>query len=739
MTPRLATLLVALAASGCSDPNGFDDCTTVLSPSSDPDQNHDALQTALGDGTPGARICLSPGNWPLKDELTLTTPDVELRGSLRGGTVLDFAGQKSGANGLNVSADGFKLWWITVKNTAGDAVRISKAKGVTMREVTVTWDAGRSTSNGGYGLYPTEASQVVIDHCTVSFASDAGIYVGQSNQIVVRNSEVHGNVAGIEIENSFDADVYDNFAHDNTAGILVLNLPHLPQKNCVRVNVHDNLVTGNNGMSFAAPGAIVGQLPRGTGLMVLASDESEVHDNRIEGNDSIGIGLLSYLITSDPFSDDTGYDPYPEGNYIHDNSLSGNGTDPHDIAATLLAVVTPGGAAAEQILWDGATKTDSARNCFGVNGATFRDLDYTGNYQHSSTDPAPYTCVGTPLPRQPDEYPLEPAPKRTFVPKPKLSDYGYFVGAPSAQKPAPGVVPYDVNASLFADGAGKQRFLVLPQGKKIQFDAAGRWQFPDGTVFLKTFYYDSDARNPGAGRRLLETRLEAFNDGVWTLNTYLWDDAQTDATRLVPGRTLHVSYTDANGQPVALDYRVPSTDQCLTCHAQNRAAVPLGPRTRQLNRNFDYGSGAENQLTHLAGLGAFDVALPAPATLEKLSDPFGTDPLDARARSYLDANCAHCHSAGGAASSTSLRLNFENMVAIDLGICRPPNAAGPGSGQLLYDVVPGKPDESIVIFRMKSTAPEIKMPQLPTTTSDANGVSLISQWIASLSNPACAP
>ena len=404
-------------------------------------------------------------------------------------------------------------------------------------------------------------------------------------------------------------------------------------------------------------------------------------------------------------------------------------------AATLLAVVTPGGDQAEQILWDGAVKPDSARNCFAANGdASFRDLDFQNGYQHSTTDPAPFACVGVSLPRLPNDFPQATPPARTFQPLDQLSAYHYFAGAPALQLPAAGVVPFDVNAALFADGAAKLRFLVLPPGGKIAFDATGRWQFPDGTVLIKTFYFDLDARTPSAGRRLLETRLEVFRDGEWTLYTYLWDDAQTEATRLVPGRTLAVTHLDASGQTISLDYRVPSSDQCKTCHAQSRVSVPLGPRTRQLNRAFDYGSplGPENQLEHLAALGAFDRPLPPVATLDRLSDPAGTDPLETRARSYLEANCAHCHAAGGAASSTALRLNLETTLAIDLGICRSPNAAGPGAGQLLYDIVPGKPDESIVLFRMRSTEPEIKMPQLPSTTADTAGAALIAAWVATL-------
>jgi parallel beta-helix repeat protein len=720
--------IVIGGVAGCRQ-DGFDGCTQFVEPIADPDADHAAIQRVLGDARPGDVVCFRPGTYPLHDELTLTHSNVELRGALGGDSVLDFSNQERGANGLSVMADGFLMSWLTVKNTAGDALRIEKSTGVTVRNVTITWDSADPGTHGGYGLYPTESTQVLLDHCRVSGASDAGIYVGQSSQIVLRDNEAFGNVAGIEVENSVDAEVYGNFAHDNTAGLLVLNLPSLPAKGCHRVNAHDNRVVDNNGASFAAPGSIVSQLPSGTGILVLASDDNEIHENEIRGNDSIGLGVLSFLVVGDPRQQDPAYDPWPEGNFLHHNHLEGNGLDPMGMAATLVSLVTPGGDAAEQIVWDGAvdpSKTDgSARNCFDANDASYRFLDWDHHFAGSNTDIAPVTCVGQTLPPLPAAFtPPPPPPASTFQPLEHLSEYGFFVGAPAAQQPAPGVLPYDVIAPLYADRMEKQRFIALPAGGKITFDPSGRWQFPDGTTLIKTFSAET-----AAGEQRLETRLLLLRDGEWWTQTYVYDDTQSDAVRWVPGRTVPVDLKDGTH----VDYRVPSSDQCKTCHEQNRVAVPLGPRTRQLNRTFDYATGSENQLSHWAGLGMFSAPLPPLDGLEQLADPTSTSAsLDVRARSYLEANCAHCHSATGFASSTSLRLGIETPVGIDLGICRNPNAAGPGSGQLDYDVVPGHPESSILVYRMRSTAPETKMPPIPSTTSDDVGASLLESWVSSL-------
>jgi uncharacterized repeat protein (TIGR03806 family) len=304
----------------------------------------------------------------------------------------------------------------------------------------------------------------------------------------------------------------------------------------------------------------------------------------------------------------------------------------------------------------------------------------------------------------------------TQIPYQHLSKYGFFEGALADQKPAANVVPYDVNATLYQDDAKKARFLALPAGTKIGFDATGRWTWPDGATIIKTFYYD----NP---RRLLETRLLIYKGGIWTTHTYLWDDAQQEATRYLPGATITVG---------TRDYRVPSSQQCGFCHGESRLVVPLGPRTRQLNRTYDYGSGPENQLAHLSSLGMFDRVIPDPATLDKLADPTGSAAIEQRARSYLDANCGHCHNAEGQAKNTGLHLNWETTAATELGVCKPPVAAGSAAGNLFFDIVPGKPDQSILIFRMQATDAQIKMPQGPSISPDVTGAALVAQWIAGM-------
>ena len=328
-------------------------------------------------------------------------------------------------------------------------------------------------------------------------------------------------------------------------------------------------------------------------------------------------------------------------------------------------------------------------------------------------------------------------PTAPTIPYDALSQYGFFKGNMADQAPAGGIVPYDVISVLYADGAGKFRFLVVPQGKQIHFDPLNRWTFPDGTFIIKTFYYELDQRNPGSKRRLLETRLLIDQGGTWDAQTYVWNQAQTEAYRYVAGESIHLDYTDQNGAAGSVDYQVPDSSQCKNCHGQDKLITPLGPRTRQMNRAHDYGNGPENQIAHIASLGLFDADPGDPAKLTALADPRGNAPASDHARAYLDANCAHCHNTHGYASSTNLQLNIETMNAIDLGVCRHPVAAGMASGGFLYDVNPGMPDQSIMVYRMKSNDPQIKMPQLPLTTVDQTGVDLVSQWIAGLSDPPC--
>jgi uncharacterized repeat protein (TIGR03806 family) len=317
-----------------------------------------------------------------------------------------------------------------------------------------------------------------------------------------------------------------------------------------------------------------------------------------------------------------------------------------------------------------------------------------------------------------------------------------------AQTPAPGVVPYDVNAVLFADDSYKLRFMKVPGGQAATYDEDGPWDFPVGTQLVKTFYFPTDERELDGPRRLLETRiLERTNDDTndtdedWTVHTYVWNEEQTEALRVKAGKRLHVSWTDELGTARELEYRVPNDNECATCHAKDHAIEPLGPQTRQLHRDYEYGtaemSDVANQIDRLVELGALSGDVPDAAERFALSDPYGDEDLDTRARSYLDANCAHCHRPGGEAGSTGLDLRITNMDPYSLGVCKGPVAAGPGSGQRAHDVVPGDPDKSILVFRMESTDPSIKMPELPTITSDEDGVRLIREWVAAMPGDGC--
>ncbi len=375
-------------------------CDVVVSPSAD---DYAAVQGAFIDSVAGSVICLTGGTYTFQSELSSSTSGVTIRGIE--GPILDFSGQISGANGIAITGDDTTIEDLTVLNSAGDGVRATEVNNITYRGISVIWDAGPDSENGAYGVYPVSCTGVVIEDCLVSGASDAGIYVGQSTDILVKDSEVYGNVAGIEIENSTDAEVVGNYAHDNTGGILVFNLPGLEVQDGKRAKVHNNRVISNNQSNFAPEGNIVSLVPAGTGIMVLASDSNEFHDNEITGNQSIGIVFIAYTeaLGLDPSSDPS-FDPYPEGNYTHDNTFSGNGTDPKDIALVLQLTLQLG-EPFPSMIWDGCVRPteeaiagDGQINCFAENGETlYANLDLCGELVVSS-DVAPVTCEYTTLP-----------------------------------------------------------------------------------------------------------------------------------------------------------------------------------------------------------------------------------------------------------------------------------------------------------------------------------------------------
>lgn len=327
------------------------------------------------------------------------------------------------------------------------------------------------------------------------------------------------------------------------------------------------------------------------------------------------------------------------------------------------------------------------------------------------------------------------------LPLAKLSDYDFFAGPMVDLTPKEGVVPYTVAAPLWSDQAGKDRFIVLPEGGKIEFRADEDWGFPVGTILVKNFFFDHDRRDVKAGSRIIETRLMIREADNWRGVTYVWNDEQTEATLLRTGKRVQVEFIDLAGAAKSEEYIVPNEDQCSSCHERDDVEHSLGLITPQMNRMVERDGAAVPQIEWLAQQGLFAAPPPASTTLAAFPDPFGdTASLDERARAYLHGNCAHCHQPGGGAGKSGLVFLADETDMAKLGVCKVPAAAGSGTGGHAHDIVPGKPDESIMVYRMNSLDPEIKMPELPNRVIDEAGVALIREWIAAMPiDSACTP
>ena len=319
----------------------------VIFPSNDA---QDEIQSAMILAKPGDTIYLKSGTYNLNHGLSLDVDNILLKGDGLDKTVLNFKKQKTGAQGLLVTSDNVVLKNFAVENALGDAIKSKGSKNIKFINLRTEWTNGPDTKNGAYGLYPVESEKVLIDGCIAIGASDAGIYVGQSEQIIVRNSEVYFNVAGIEIENSYYADVYNNKAENNTAGILVFDLPDLPKQGGKYVRVFNNISSNNNTENFAPEGNIVGTVPKGTGLIIRANRYVEVFQNTFENNSTIGVALVA----GDLDSGDESYDPYPRNIQIYNNFFANSGFDPDynrgDLPPLLVEIA---GGVMPDIMWDG--------------------------------------------------------------------------------------------------------------------------------------------------------------------------------------------------------------------------------------------------------------------------------------------------------------------------------------------------------------------------------------------------
>ena len=319
----------------------------VIQPS---ENSYQDIQEALILAEPGDVVRLTAGTFYLKDSLSLDVSGVQVEGEGMNQTILDFSDQQSGAQGLSVTSDNVTLQDFSIQNAKGDAIKVKAVTNIKFLRVKTEWTNGPSSENGAYGLYPVESTNVLIDGCVAIGASDAGIYVGQSKNIIVRNSRAEYNVAGIEIENSYYADVFNNLATNNTGGILIFDLPGLPQQGGHHVRVFNNRSVGNNTDNFAPEGNIVGEVPRGTGIIIQANSDVEIFDNEIGDNDTVNIAVVTYGNETD----DQTYYPHPKSIQIHGNEFGPTGYNPDTSKGELAQILFDlSGGNMPDIFWDG--------------------------------------------------------------------------------------------------------------------------------------------------------------------------------------------------------------------------------------------------------------------------------------------------------------------------------------------------------------------------------------------------
>jgi len=331
----------------------------------------------------------------------------------------------------------------------------------------------------------------------------------------------------------------------------------------------------------------------------------------------------------------------------------------------------------------------------------------------------------------------------------RLSDWGLMWADRNHLRLNQGVVPYDLNTPLFSDYALKLRTVWMPDSTSAIYNEDRELEFPVGTIISKTFHYermgefvrqqDRESVLTSEGYLdldeyvLIETRLLVRYDDGWKALPYVWNSKQDEATLELAGDQRDIVLADA-GIRNPITYIVPDANQCGGCHTTDHTSKelrPIGPKAWQLNRDYSWWGNSESQLENWTAngmLSGFEGDAPDGV---RWSAP-GDATLEQRARAYLDANCAHCHNPRGAADTSALHLNSDAPVDRLYGVCKTPVAVGRGSGDRPYDIYPGRPDDSILVFRMQQTDPAIAMPELGRSTVHAEGVKVISDWIASM-------
>ncbi len=387
----------AVLISGCSQP-----AEEAAAPA--PALNfEDELRLALETAKPGDVIEIPEGTHSFSRGLTLNTHGVTIRGAGMDKSVLSFADQIAGAEGLLVNASDFTIEDVAFEDTAGDALKVNEGSNIVIRRVRTEWTRGPHTENGAYGIYPVQTENTLVEGSVAIGASDAGIYVGQSRNVIVRDSRAEYNVAGIEIENTVGADVYNNVATNNTGGVLVFNMPDLPQEGH-STRVYNNVINGNNTGNFAPPGGAVAGVPAGSGIVINSNDKVEIFGNEIKDNQTANVLVSSFFSASYSAREQAPtFDPYPETIYIYDNEFAGSGSAPDREELEQLRVALFGETGAlPDVVWDGIANPEKTGPEYAIcvqNGdAVLLNVDAGNNYENVTVAMDAHDCSHEKLP-----------------------------------------------------------------------------------------------------------------------------------------------------------------------------------------------------------------------------------------------------------------------------------------------------------------------------------------------------
>ncbi|WP_338410000.1 hypothetical protein [uncultured Flavobacterium sp.] len=331
------------------------------------------------------------------------------------------------------------------------------------------------------------------------------------------------------------------------------------------------------------------------------------------------------------------------------------------------------------------------------------------------------------------------------VPYPKLSDYNFFEGELKYLNPSLDVLPYEPASSLFSDFAHKKRFIWMPKESKATYNGDGNvLELPIGSAIIKSFYYENVQNSTPIGSTVLvETRIMIRKNEGWIFANYVWNEEQTEAYFDLLGSYKTISWLDENNVLKTAEYRIPNEVQCITCHKSEKyennilitTNIPIGIKPQNLNFNYEYSDGNKNQLEKWIEKEYLENNFSLPSAQNTTINYNDTSkPIDLRARSYFDVNCAHCHNDEGHCSYRPMRFPFNETYNnnTNMGVCVDTQDMQDFPNSLGKIVAPGNINKSMLYYRLNTTDESYRMPLHGRTLIHEEGLQIIEEWINTL-------